>query len=66
LLGGRLAGLGRTLVFPMADTAVAFAAGFGVFGTMGHLAGTQVENLPARPHFPTGTTGTGSLAHGER
>jgi apolipoprotein N-acyltransferase len=46
LLGGRLTGLGRTLVFPMADTAVAFAAGNGAFGTMGHLAGTQVENLP--------------------
>ena len=46
LLRGRLTGLGRTLVFPMADTAVAFFAGFGAFGTMGHLAGTQVENLP--------------------
>jgi apolipoprotein N-acyltransferase len=46
LLCGRLTGLGRTLVFPMADTAVSFFAGMGAFGTMGHLAGTQVENLP--------------------
>jgi apolipoprotein N-acyltransferase len=46
LLRGHLTGLGRTLVFPMADTAVTFFAGKGDFGTMGHLAGTQVENLP--------------------
>ncbi|MET0419136.1 MAG: nitrilase-related carbon-nitrogen hydrolase [Actinoplanes sp.] len=46
LLRGRLTGLGRTLVFPMADTVVAYFAGNGDFGTMGHIAGTQVENLP--------------------
>ena len=46
LLAGRLTGLGRTLVFPMADTAVAFLAGNGDFGTMGHVAGTQIDNLP--------------------
>jgi apolipoprotein N-acyltransferase len=46
LLRGRLTGLGRTLVLPMADTAVSFLAGTGDFGTMGHIAGTQVGNLP--------------------
>src|SRR5215207_6256743 len=46
LLHGRLTGILRTLVFPMADTAVVFLFGAGDFGTMGHLAGTQVNNLP--------------------
>jgi apolipoprotein N-acyltransferase len=46
LLAGRLRGLARTLVFPMADTAVMFLFGTGDFGTTGHVAGTQVGNLP--------------------
>jgi apolipoprotein N-acyltransferase len=46
LLNRRLTGVARTLVFPMADTAVAFLFGAGEFGTMGHVAGTQVGNLP--------------------
>lgn len=45
LVHGRLGGLARTLVFPMADTALSFAAGTGEFGTMGHVAGTQTGNL---------------------
>ncbi len=46
LLAGRLTGIARTLVFPMADTAVVFLFGAGDFGTTGHVAGTQVGNLP--------------------
>ena len=46
LLAGRLTGIARTLVFPMADTALAFLFGTGDFGTTGHVAGTQVGNLP--------------------
>ncbi len=46
LLAGRLAGIARTLVFPMADTALLFLFGTGDFGTTGHVAGTQVGNLP--------------------
>ena len=46
LLSGRLTGVARTLVFPMADTAVVFLFGAGEFGTTGHVAGTQVGNLP--------------------
>jgi apolipoprotein N-acyltransferase len=46
LLIGRLSGIARTLVFPMADTALVFLFGTGEFGTTGHVAGTQVGNLP--------------------
>jgi apolipoprotein N-acyltransferase len=46
LLAGRLTGMARTLVFPMADTALVFLFGAGDFGTTGHVAGTQVGNLP--------------------
>jgi apolipoprotein N-acyltransferase len=46
LLAGRLAGIARTLVFPMADTALVFLFGTSDFGTTGHVAGTQVGNLP--------------------
>jgi apolipoprotein N-acyltransferase len=46
LLGRRLSGLPRTLVFPMADVAVAYLFSTGDMGTMGHPAGTQVGNLP--------------------
>lgn len=46
LLAGRLTGIVRTLVFPMADTALVFLFGTGDFGTTGHVAGTQVGNLP--------------------
>jgi apolipoprotein N-acyltransferase len=46
LLAGRLTGIARTLVFPMADTALQFLFGTGDFGTTGHVAGTQVGNLP--------------------
>ena len=47
LLAGRLTGIARTLVFPMADTAVVFLFGAGDFGTTGHVAGTQVGQPPA-------------------
>jgi apolipoprotein N-acyltransferase len=46
LLHGRLTGIVRTLVFPMADTAAAFLFATGDFGTIGHVASTQVTNLP--------------------
>ncbi|MGP3959147.1 nitrilase-related carbon-nitrogen hydrolase [Nonomuraea sp. 3N208] len=46
LLGRRLSGLPRTLVFPAADVAVGFLFSTGDMGTMGHQAGTQVGNLP--------------------
>ena len=46
LLAGRLTGIARTLIFPMADTALQFLFGTGDFGTTGHVAGTQVGNLP--------------------
>ncbi|WP_170223453.1 nitrilase-related carbon-nitrogen hydrolase [Nonomuraea turkmeniaca] len=46
LLGRRLSGLPRTLVFPAADVALAFLFSTGEMGTMGHAVGTQVGNLP--------------------
>jgi apolipoprotein N-acyltransferase len=46
LLAGRLTGIARTLVFPLADTAVVFLFGTSDFGTTGHVAGTQVGSLP--------------------
>jgi apolipoprotein N-acyltransferase len=46
LLTGRLTGIARTLVFPLADTALVFLFSTGDFGTTGHVAGTQVGNLP--------------------
>ncbi|WP_117209150.1 nitrilase-related carbon-nitrogen hydrolase [Allorhizocola rhizosphaerae] len=46
LLAGRLTGIARTLVFPMADTALVFLFSTGDFGSTGHVAGTQVGNLP--------------------
>jgi apolipoprotein N-acyltransferase len=45
LLHGRLTGVMPTLVFPMADTALAFVFGAGEFGTTGHPASLQVGNL---------------------
>ncbi|MEJ3747442.1 nitrilase-related carbon-nitrogen hydrolase [Actinomycetes bacterium KLBMP 9797] len=46
LFAVRLTGIARTLVFPIADTALVFLFGTGDFGTTGHVAGTQVGNLP--------------------
>lgn len=46
LLAARLTGIARTLVFPMADTALVFLFGASDFGTTGHIAGTQVGSLP--------------------
>lgn len=46
LLAGRFRGVLRTLVFPVADTALGFLFSSGDFGSIGNLAYSQAGNLP--------------------
>lgn len=46
VIGGRLGRGWRTLVFPLTDTAIGFLASGGAWATMGHVAYTQVAELP--------------------